>query len=407
MDTEDQIEQYILTQQGLSMDESIRLRGQLMYLYTQALAGDTNAVQQLQQLGITVTQAAAPTRAAGEEVPWWENIPGLGGIFAGQQIVPRGVAETQPPTPTPTPTPTPEPLAPTGLPGETYWYTDPESGTRYLIDPGGMVAEKNPITGFVQETYRAPRILDTLAPEELEPEEPQGIPDFSQMQTITLPGGRVANFVPVYAETGEEITTPRYTPIGGVSLPSKTTRERQLLGYEQIGGVYQVGEEGGGGLSAYQSAQLEMDRERLKLQRLTAAIQAARTGEPLTYLSLIRGGVVPGYQGLPRVVPEAGGEPLLGGGDVSGGGAPPLPPALATIQSGAPLGQPTLPQGTLRPPGVQAQSRLTPYERASMLEAVEFQGVPSMDYEGYLERLRRGVGAGLSPTTTYRVGVSP
>ncbi len=80
--------------------------------------------------------------------------------------------------------------------------------------------------------------------------------------------------------------------------------------------------------------------------------------------------------------------------------APPMPPAMATVQSGAPLGTPTLPAGTLRLPGVQAQANMTPMERQAQLEAVAFQGVNPTDYQWWMDKTRKSAGPGL-PEASY------
>jgi hypothetical protein len=191
-----------------------------------------------------------------------------------------------------------------------------------------------------------------------------------------------------------------------------TALQRSLLG---AGGL-------GGGITPYQQAQLDLQREQLGLSRerfgqekLQNQIQAARTAQPLTYLSLLRGAPQQ-YAGLGQFAPTlaqggggatVGGIPNMsanpGGGygvDMSGGaqgGGVPMPPSMAAINQGEAI-KPggVFPEGTaLRFEGPQAQRNLTPFELAANTEAREFQGVPAMDQEYQRALYRRGVGSGL------------
>jgi hypothetical protein len=141
-------------------------------------------------------------------------------------------------------------------------------------------------------------------------------------------------------------------------------------------------------ITPYQQAQLDMQRERLAFDKLQQQIQAARTAQPLTYLSLLRGAPQM-YAGLGKAVPT-----LERGSGVPEGEAP-MPPAMAAIQEGGPVGLASLPAGTLRFEGPQAQRNLTPFELSANTEAREFGGIPEMDQEYQRSIFRRGVGSGL------------
>lgn len=140
---------------------------------------------------------------------------------------------------------------------------------------------------------------------------------------------------------------------------------------------------GGGGLTEFQSGQLDISRQRLGLERervgLTrdeAAIAAARGGNPLALLGLTTGATP---QEALRLIPPA--------------------PSQVTIQRGGPLAPPSL-SGQLRLPGAQAQSRETPTETAARRErtAVQF-GLPDVEQEFFEGRIRRSMGPRLRGAT--------
>jgi len=86
--------------------------------------------------------------------------------------------------------------------------------------------------------------------------------------------------------------------------------------------------------------------------------------------------------------------------------APPPPPIIADLMAGNPIKPFTLPQGTLRTPGVQFWANASPFERNAIKETVEFQGVNWADWEAQRNRLTKyGVGA-LTPGV-YGTGINP
>ena len=210
----------------------------------------------------------------------------------------------------------------------------------------------------------------------------------------------------------------------------------------------------GQALTPYQAGQLQTDWARIGQTQQGLALGAARTGEPLSYLSYLSG-TVPGagggvgtdiYQGFPRLVPPT---PLTPGGGVgagaggytseqmarvrrglslagwpgantssdqeavaaylktavpdefsrslqaAGGGAPPMPPFLSAIQSGQPLAPFSLPG--FRLPGIQAQNALSPYQMSAYKEASEFAGLSWPDVESAMARTRSSIGPGPFP----------
>lgn len=199
-------------------------------------------------------------------------------------------------------------------------------------------------------------------------------------------------------------------------IDEPTFKQGILTGLQKAGGAGGV-EQGYLDLARQKFSQLELpqfEQEKLKTQ-----IQAARTAQPLTYLSLLRGSPQQ-YVGLGQFAPTlaqgggaaAGGIPNMsanpGGGygvDMSGqaqgGGGVPMPPSMAAIQRGDPIKLAGLPAGEgttpsyLRFEGPQAQRNLTPFELAANTEAREFQGIPEAEQEYQRAIFRRGVGSGL------------
>ncbi len=312
---------------------------------------------------------------------------------------------------------------------------------------------------------------------------------------------------------------------GGLTLEQDLAEAERLLGrpltaYERSRLVLGFAAPGGGGppaMTPYQSASLaqrdrefeaniELDRIETALTQQLAAISAAKSGNPLEWMALTRGGVPTAggtetYQGFPRLVPPSvplesigvlpGGAPpappaapprppvvsapapprppapsprdgitgsaptsfldLMGprdpvdlalsalstatrdtgmprapatttpapsrdvasapplprapsvpGSTVNAGTpwvAPPAPKFMQDIQAGRPLAPWTYPPGT-RLPGVTAQANMSPFELAAFKEREEFRGVPLMDLEAALQRVRRGVGPG-APVGSY------
>jgi len=80
---------------------------------------------------------------------------------------------------------------------------------------------------------------------------------------------------------------------------------------------------------------------------------------------------------------------------------PPMPSFMTKTQAGQPLGAYTIPAGVMRPPGVQQQAEMSPYEKGTMEEAVQYQGMPLMDWRDYQRRLRSAVGMGIAPARSY------
>lgn len=171
--------------------------------------------------------------------------------------------------------------------------------------------------------------------------------------------------------------------VGGDGFVDKTLRDLQFAaqraeaaGNPELAAQYRsrmqqllLGTGTGGGMTAFQSGQLDISRQRLGLDREQAAIQAARAGNPLAYLGLTTQATP--QEALSLIAPA---------------------PSQVTIQRGDPLGRPAL-SGALRLPGVQAQSRETPLERAARQErqGVEF-GLQPEESAFFEERLRRGAG---------------
>lgn len=134
----------------------------------------------------------------------------------------------------------------------------------------------------------------------------------------------------------------------------------------------------GGGITEFQSGQLEVQRGQLQLSREQSAIAAARAGNPLAYLGLTTGATP--QEALSLIAPA---------------------PSQVTIQRGDPLGRPRLTGGGLRLPGVQALARETPMEAQARRErqAVEF-GLSPEQSMAFSEQRKRLAGPRL-PTPTF------
>ena len=370
LSTQQQIEELLLDyiqNEDVSPEDADAARRDLMRYADAAERGDAEATMALRELGIEVGAAttggggaqtaagrvAQATTGGGED--WRTQIPVFGGAFA-----PGGWFG---PSATTTTTTTGAGGAGTG--GEDIappWapevYTDPDSGRRFTVETNyGIKTLGKEITGDASAT---------------------GVE------------AKMAQLVAYEAKYGQL---------------SDSDRQRFLLGFAPSGGA------GGGGMTAYQAAQLEQ-------QRFENALAAARTAQPLSYLAAIRG-AVPGaggtdlYQGIRPVVPTVGAgltAPTMGATSAAyrqrlvacqrqaarHGKRQRNRPFMSTLQSGGRLGAATVPAGTIRIPGPQQQSEMTPYETGAYEETANYQGIPSMDWQNWLAKSRQAVGSGLS-----------
>lgn len=253
----------------------------------------------------------------------------------------------------------------------------PAPGTFQIVEPS---TGKGYVIGFDDEG--APRIIDEIAPSQAG----GGAMTPTQRDLDALLASGV-----ISQQEYNEAQRKRFLGTSGTAgFASSGLRDAQyalsqgLITPEQYNQILQSEFFGGGtgGITAYQQAQLDLDRERLGLQRdqfglqkQQAAIGASRAGNPLAYFGLTTG-----------ATPQ---EAL---------NAVPLAPFQSQLRMGGPIGRPfisgpgneTAPEG-YRVPGVQAQARMTPLQTAMNQErnAVEF-GVPDIEQQAMEDRVRKG-----------------
>lgn len=382
------------------------LRATMLDMVVRAQQGDAQALEDLRAADVYVAQGEAAAPSLWERFK--EAVSGLPVLPAGGTTVgdvARGFAGGGAPERAPGPSGVsggepggiPPGTTPGPLPGS-YWQTEPTTGKMFLIGPTG-------------EHY-------DMATE-------QWVPDFGILDE-QMPTGADALKPPGYASSKLKDLQAAIAEEKRAQRPGWQDRvqtyQQQLNTMLSAYGAPAAAPS----ITAYQAGQLEISRARLAIDReeaqrkgLETRIGAARTGQPLTYLSLLRGKVAGAggtdlYQGVKPVVPTLAGAPAGAGAAGGAGGpqqaeggwvAPKMPPAMATIAAGRPLGPAIMPAGTLRPPGVQAQAEQTPFEARAYAEATEFQGIPSMDWQDLLRRGRTAIGAGLSPYTYGGINV--
>ncbi len=353
------------------------VRAQLMMWADRAEQGDRQAQRSLSGLhggGITITPPApalAAPRLGGQEptiAPEDFGDPGFQGLRA-----PTGAGGPQPGVPQQGP-----------MPG-TFTVLDPTSGTGFIYRNQPVLDDFGDPTGETEAVVVHRFNLDDVA---------AGVDPLAKQfprWAAALGAGHVSP-----GELGAGIRGELGLGAEGGEFSDRLLRDltfaaqrAEEAGNPELAAQYRariqqvlLGTGGGGGLTEFQSGQLDIQRGQLQLSREQSAITAARAGNPLAFLGLTTGKTP---QEALSLVPPA--------------------PSQVTIQRGDPLGRARL-SGGLRLPGVQALARETPTEAAARRErqAVEF-GLSPEESMAFAEERKRRAGPRLrAPTFGGSIG---